>query len=69
MSVLFVGALTAINYYSDNGTTFKGANHEIHKAFEHWHAPSVKEHVNKKARSGGSHHLPPRIKVAFMKWP
>lgn len=34
--------------YSDNGTTFKGANNEIHKAFKEWCAPDVKEHLNKR---------------------
>lgn len=34
--------------YSDNGTTFRGANHEIRKAFDQWHVAVVKEHLNKK---------------------
>lgn len=34
--------------YSDNGTTFKGANHEIHAAFRAWHVNETKEHINKR---------------------
>lgn len=37
--------------FSDNGTTFVGANKELQNAFKHWITPDTIEHLNKKGTS------------------